>query len=53
MEFLSSHWHCVLPLIGLVAYLLCARRDASAKAQKEGQKEDKEDEDKEDKEDQE
>jgi hypothetical protein len=35
MEFLYSHWHCLLPLIGLVAYLLCAGRDAKAKAEKE------------------
>jgi hypothetical protein len=29
MEFLVSHWHCILPLIGLAVYFLCAARDAS------------------------
>jgi hypothetical protein len=27
MELLLSHWHCVLPLIGLAAYLICAARN--------------------------
>jgi hypothetical protein len=37
MEFLYSHWHCILPLVGLVAYLLCARRDANEETQNAGQ----------------
>jgi hypothetical protein len=31
MEFLVTHWHCVLPLIGVAAYLLCAKRDSESK----------------------
>jgi hypothetical protein len=26
MEFLEAHWHCLLPLIGIAAYLLGTRR---------------------------
>jgi hypothetical protein len=29
MEFLEAHWHCILPLIGVVAYLLCTKKDSS------------------------
>jgi hypothetical protein len=29
MEFLATHWHCILPLIGLAAYFLCTARDNS------------------------
>jgi hypothetical protein len=28
MELLAAHWHCVLPLIGVAAYLLCAKKDS-------------------------
>lgn len=31
MEFLATHWHCVLPFIGIAAYLLCAKRDSRSK----------------------
>jgi hypothetical protein len=23
MDFLAAHWHCILPLVGIAAYLLC------------------------------
>jgi hypothetical protein len=29
MEFLAAHWHCILPLIGVAAYLLCTKKDSS------------------------
>jgi hypothetical protein len=28
MEFLETHWHCIVPLIGVAAWLLCARKDS-------------------------
>ena len=28
MEFLAAHWHCILPVIGIAAYLLCTARDS-------------------------
>ncbi|GHS86182.1 hypothetical protein AGMMS49957_03900 [Synergistales bacterium] len=31
MEFMATHWHCVLPLIGIAAYLLCVRRGSESK----------------------
>jgi hypothetical protein len=31
MEFLTTHWHCLLPLAGIAAYLLCAKRDSKPK----------------------
>jgi hypothetical protein len=27
MELLAAHWHCVLPLVGIAAWLLCTARD--------------------------
>jgi hypothetical protein len=33
MELLVTHWHCILPLIGIAAYLFCAAKDRS-KAEK-------------------
>jgi hypothetical protein len=36
MEFLAAHWHCVLPIIGLAAYLLCAARERTKSANMKG-----------------
>jgi hypothetical protein len=29
MELLAAHWHCILPLIGIAAYLLCTAKKPS------------------------
>jgi hypothetical protein len=26
MEFLTAHWHCLLPIIGIAAWLICTAR---------------------------
>lgn len=27
MEFLLSHWHCILPVLGIIVGMLLMRRD--------------------------
>jgi hypothetical protein len=29
MDFLVTHWHCILPLVGVVAYLFCTKKNPS------------------------
>jgi hypothetical protein len=33
MEFLVTHWHCLLPLVGLAAWLLRAKKDSKSRSE--------------------